>query len=95
MDGHARREVGQLQRFVCLRPDIAFTVKEFPRSLHGPAGGGFKRLRHLSRYIKGNLHFKMRLRPSITLPADFGQEADLRDYVDAIRAHCPSTGERT
>lgn len=52
---------------------------------------GFKQLKHLLRYIKGTLHSKMAPRPSATLPAEFGQEAELRVFVDANWAGCPST----
>lgn len=51
--GLCRRGVGQLQWQARIRPDIAFTDKELARPFNGPVEEGFKRLKHLLRYIKG------------------------------------------
>lgn len=79
---------GSFQWQVCLRLDIAFTAKGLARSSNVPTEEGFERLKHLLRYLKGSLLFKVALRPSTTLPAEFGQETGLRVYVNASRAGC-------
>lgn len=80
---------------VCVRPDIAFTVKTLASSMNGRAKEGFTRLRQICRYIEGALYDKMPLRPYATLPATSCHDAELRVLVDANWAGCPSTGKHT
>lgn len=54
----------------------------------GADGGGLQRLNHLLRYTKGSRHLRVAILPSTTLPAEFGQETDLRVHVEASWAGC-------
>ena len=86
-----RRTVGKLQWQVPVRPDMAFTVKELARKLNGPTESDFKQLKHLLRYLKGSLHYKLYLKPDLNLAPGEKHNFILPAYVDANWAGCVLT----
>ena len=58
-----RSAVGQLLWATSVRPDISFAVQELSRSLHAPTQKDEKQLQQVLGYLKGTLHFTIKLQP--------------------------------
>ncbi|KAL7278649.1 hypothetical protein ACG7TL_007650 [Trametes sanguinea] len=73
---------------VATRPDIARTVGNLARFSKNPGMAHWKAVKHLFRYIKGTLDYKLTYSPS---PSD----ELFTSYTDADHAGCPDTGRST
>ena len=72
-----RKCVGKLQWVVPLRPDIAFATKELARHLNEPNYENVGKLKHLLRYLRGTLHYKLRLQPRLTLDSTLSNDLEI------------------
>ena len=69
-------------------------VKELSRSLQHPTEYDWRVLKHLLRYLKGTKHYRLYLKPDVTLSKDV-QEVSLETPVDANWAGCFRTRKST
>ena len=73
---------------VATRPHIARTVGNLARFSQHPGMAHWKAVKHLFRYIKGTLDYKLTFAPS--------SDSELfTSYTDADHAGCPDTGHST
>ena len=75
---------------VATRPDIAKTVGVLARFSKSPGKQHWKAVKHLFRYIKGTLDYKLTFAPSPS-----GNPELFTSYTDADHAGCPDTGRST
>ena len=75
---------------VATRPDIARTVGNLARFSQHPGMAHWKAVKHLFRYIKGTLDYKLTFAPSPS-----GDSELVTSYTDADHAGCPDTGRST
>ncbi|CDO76041.1 hypothetical protein BN946_scf184948.g1 [Trametes cinnabarina] len=73
---------------VATRPDIARTVGNLARFSKNPGMAHWKAVKHLFRYIKGTLDYKLTYSPS-------SSDELFTSYTDADHAGCPDTGRST
>ena len=73
---------------VATRPDIARTVGNLARFSQNPGMTHWKAVKHLFRYIKGTLNYKLTYSPC-------GDSELFSSYTDADHAGCPDTGRST
>ena len=72
----------------CTHPDIARTVDNLAHFAQNPGITHWKAVKHLFRYIKGTLDYKLTYSPL--------SETELfTSYTDADHAGCPDTGRST
>ena len=86
--------VGKLLWLAFVRPDISYAVKELSRDVKGPTMESLAKLKHLLRFLAGNKHSVLRLRPTETL-ADWKSVLDIRCFVDSDWAGCNKTRKST
>ena len=75
---------------VATRPDIARTVGNLAHFSQHPGMAHWKAVKHLFRYIKGTLDYKLTFAPSPS-----GDPELFTSYTDADHAGCPDTGRST
>ena len=73
---------------VATRPDIARTVGNLARFSQNPGMTHWKAVKHLFRYIKGTLDYKLTYSPC-------GDSELFSSFTDADHAGCPDTGRST
>ena len=73
---------------VATRPDISRTVGNLARFSKNPGMAHWKAVKHLFRYIKGTLDYKLTYSPS-------SDSEPFTSYTDADHAGCPDTGRST
>ncbi|KAJ3013542.1 hypothetical protein NUW54_g1564 [Trametes sanguinea] len=73
---------------VATRPDIARTVGNLARFSKSPGMAHWKAVKHLFRYIKGTLDYKLTYSPA-------SSDELFTSYTDADHAGCPDTGRST
>ena len=73
---------------VATRPDIARTVGNLARFSKNPGMTHWKAVKHLFRYVKGTLGYKITYAPS-------PEDELFTSYTDADHAGCPDTGRST
>ena len=73
---------------VATRPDIARTVGNLARFSQHPGMAHWKAVKHLFRYIKGTLDYKLTYSP-------LSDSEIFASYTDADHAGCPDTGRST
>ncbi|KAJ3014167.1 hypothetical protein NUW54_g1378 [Trametes sanguinea] len=73
---------------VATRPDIAHTVGNLARFSKSPGMAHWKAVKHLFRYIKGTLGYKLTYSPS-------SSDKLFTLYTNADHAGCPDTGRST
>ena len=78
-----------------MRPDAAFAIKELSSDLNAPTESSIRKLKHLMRYLKGTMRYKLLLQPSITLDPLAPHDATLTIPSDANWAGCPNTRKST
>ena len=68
-EAHAlyRRAVGKLQWQSPVRPDISYGVEELARRLIEPTKLHERKLKHLRRYIRGTMHYRLLIRSDYTI----------------------------
>ena len=95
-DDHAtfRTCVGKLLWLAFVRPDISYAVKELSRDVKAPTFESLAKLKHLLRFLAGNRHSVLRLRPTETV-SDWKGVMDIRCYVDSDWAGCNKTRKST
>ena len=86
--------VGKLLWLAFVRPDISYAVKELSRDVKSPTLESWAKLKHLMRFLAGNRHSVLRLRPNETL-SDWKGVMDIRCYVDSDWAGCSKTRKST
>ncbi|KAJ8753682.1 hypothetical protein K2173_026358 [Erythroxylum novogranatense] len=82
-----RSVVGALQYATITRPDIAFSVNKLCQFLQSPTDSHWKAVKRLLRYIKGTLHFGLKIYPS--------NHNVLQVFSDADWAGCPDDRRST
>jgi len=78
-----RSLVGALQYLTITRPDITHTVNSVSQFMHAPNDHHFQAVKRILRYIKGTLHFGLRITPSTTFT--------ILVFSDAEWAGCPDS----
>ena len=81
-----RTAVGKLLWLAFVRPDCSYAVKEL-RNVKGPTLESLAKLKHLLRYLSGNMLPVLRLKPSQTL-SDSKCILDILCFVDCDWAGC-------
>jgi hypothetical protein len=88
-DKQYQRAVGKLNYLaLTTRPDISFTVSRLARYSANPGPEHWKAVKHVLRYIKGTLDYKLTYGPSAH-PVDF------KTFSDADFARDPDKGKST
>ena len=73
---------------VATRPDIARTVGNLARFSRNPGMTHWRAVKHLFRYLKGTIDYKLTYSPS-------SDDELFTSYTDADHAGCPDTGRST
>ena len=71
------------------RPDISYTVGVLARFNSNPGAAHWNAVKHLFRYIKGTLDYRITYSKSVTSPHPF------ITYTDANHGGCPDSGKST
>ena len=77
-----------------VQPDISYAVKELSRDVKAPTFESLAKLKHLLRFLAGNRHSVLRLRPTETI-SDWKGVMDIRCYVDSDWTGCNKTRKST
>ena len=85
-----RRLVGKIKWLAHTRPDIGYGAKELARSLQAPTQLDNKKLKHMTRYLKGTGYSRHNLRPRIQI-LDKRIPLNIDTYTDANWASCETT----
>ena len=93
-DATFRTCAGKLLWLAFVRPDISHAVKELSRDVKSPTLESLAKLKHLMRFLAGNRHSVLRLRPNETF-SDWKGVMDIRCYVDSDWAGCNKTRKST
>ncbi|XP_019176811.1 PREDICTED: uncharacterized protein LOC109172110 [Ipomoea nil] len=76
-----RRIVGALQYLTITRPDLSFAVNRLCQYMHSPTDDHWGLVKRVLRYVKGTLHYGLRLTP-------FASSA-IHAFFDSDWASCP------
>jgi len=82
-----RSLAGALQYLTFTSPDITYAVQQVCLHMHDPREPHLAALKRILRYVKGNLHLGLLLRPS--------SQSELTVYSDADWVGCPDTRKST
>eukprot|EP00971_Amphidinium_carterae_P106580 2111287-Amphidinium_carterae.1 len=90
-----RTAFGQLLWVSQLRVDIAYAVKELSRALQQPDNEDLKNLKQLLMYIKGTIHYRVHLRPTVKYNDRQEIKVDIESYADSDWAGCNTRRKST
>ena len=82
-----RSLVGALQYLTITRPDITHAVNSVSQFMHNPQDHHFQAVKRILRYVKGTLHFGLKITPSTTF--------NISAFSDADWVGCPDTSRST
>ncbi|XP_019181984.1 PREDICTED: uncharacterized protein LOC109177137 [Ipomoea nil] len=76
-----RRVVGALQYLTITRPDLSYAVNRLCQFMHAPTVDHWSLVKRVLRYIKGTIHYGLRLTPS--------SSTTIHAFSDSDWAGCP------
>lgn len=82
-----RSLVGALQYLTITRPDLSYVVNLISKFLHAPTDDHFLVVKRILRYVKGTIHFGLKIVPR--------SDYSVVGYLDADWARCIETRHST
>ena len=81
-----RSLVGAPQYLTITRPNITHAVNSVSQFMHAPSEHHFQAVKRILRYIKGTLHFGLKITPSTTFNISAFSDADWAGCLDTSRS---------